>query len=208
MRGLLIAVCGLDGSGKTTQIEMLNKWLLSNEISCTVTKQPTDYYRQDERVRNYLDNGECADMNALALLAAADRRWHLATFIEPSINQGVCVITDRYLYSSLAYFKVRGIDSNYVKLLNGEIRIPDITVFLDIDPQITLQRVKTRDKEITKFEERNSGMFYKIRAAFKEILPEDALIMDGTLEPELIHETILKKVKQCLNAQRGVELEL
>ena len=198
-RGILIAICGLDGSGKTTQIGKLNEWFEKENRPHLLTRQPSDYYRQDERVRNYLDNGKCPDMNALALLAAADRRWHLSTLVEPSLKEGISVITDRYLYSSLAYFKFRGLEVDYVKYLNGEIRIPDVTVFLDLDPEVTLNRIVKRDGKLVKYEERDSSMFKKIRLFFKEVLPENALIIDGTLDPEQIHKTIITKINRKLN---------
>lgn len=198
-RGILIAICGLDGSGKTTQIGKLNEWFEKENRPHLLTRQPSDYYRQDERVRNYLDNGKCPDMNALALLAAADRRWHLSTLVEPSLKEGISVITDRYLYSSLAYFKFRGLEVDYVKYLNGEIRIPDVTVFLDLDPEVTLNRIVKRDGKLVKYEERDSSMFKKIRLFFKEVLPENALIIDGTLDPEQIHKTIITEINRKLN---------
>lgn len=204
MRGILVAICGLDGSGKTTQIGKLNDWFEKENKPHLLTRQPSDYYRQDERVRNYLDNGVCPDMNALALLAAADRRWHLATLVEPSIKEGISVITDRYLYSSLAYFKFRGLETDYVKYLNGEIRIPDVTVFLDLDPEITLNRIIKRDGKLVKYEERDSSMFKKIRLFFKEVLPEDALIIDGTLDSEQIHKTIVEEINRKIkNIEEG-----
>ncbi|OEH94287.1 dTMP kinase [Bacillus solimangrovi] len=206
MRGLLIAVCGLDGSGKTTQIKMLEEWFVKNNLSVLLTRQPTDYYRQDNRVRQYLDSGECPDMQAIALLAAADRRWHMKTCVEPSINEGTNIITDRYLYSSLAYFKVRGLEPEYIKAINGDIRTPDVTVFLDLEPEITLKRVKNRDGKLTKYEERDPDMFRNIRAAFKQVLPNEALILDATQKPTDIHQLIIKEVENKLKLIEEVEL--
>src|SRR5206468_10211269 len=147
MRGLLIAVCGLDGSGKTTQINMLKEWFDREKKPVFLTRQPSNFYREDLRVRDYLDNGNCPDMEILAMLAAADRRWQMATEIEPAIENGKTIVTDRYLYSSLAYFNARGLNPEYVKSLNGDLRIPDVTLFLDIDPETTLNRVKLRRSE-------------------------------------------------------------
>lgn len=192
MKGLLIAVCGLDGSGKSTQIQKLENWFRNQQLPTLLTKQPTDYYRQDLRVREYLDNGQCRSMEALAMLAAADRLWHIKTLIEPSLNEGVSVISDRYLFSSLAYFSARGLDVQYVKQLNNGTLIPDLTVFLDVEPKILLQRISIRDGKTTKFEEREPTMFTKVREAFlNEALPSNALIIDGTLSEEEIHKIII-----------------
>lgn len=192
MKGLLIAVCGLDGSGKSTQIQKLESWFRNQQLPTLLTKQPTDYYRQDLRVREYLDNGQCGSMEALAMLAAADRLWHIKTLIEPSLKEGVSVISDRYLFSSLAYFSARGLDVQYVKQLNNGTLIPDLTVFLDVEPEILLQRISIRDGKTTKFEEREPTMFTKVREAFlNEALPSNALIIDGTLSEEEIHKIII-----------------
>lgn len=192
MKGLLIAVCGLDGSGKSTQIQKLENWFRNQQLPTLLTKQPTDYYRQDLRVREYLDNGQCGSMEALAMLAAADRLWHIKTLIEPSLKEGVSVISDRYLFSSLAYFSARGLDVQYVKQLNNGTLIPDLTVFLDVEPKILLQRISIRDGKTTKFEEREPTMFTKVREAFlNEALPSNALIIDGTLSEEEIHKIII-----------------
>lgn len=192
MKGLLIAVCGLDGSGKSTQIQKLENWFRNQQLPTLLTKQPTDYYRQDLRVREYLDNGQCGSMEALAMLVAADRIWHIKTLIEPSLKGGVSVISDRYLFSSLAYFSARGLDVQYVKQLNNGTLIPDLTVFLDVEPEILLQRISIRDGKTTKFEEREPTMFTKVREAFlNEVLPSNALIIDGTLSEEEIHKIII-----------------
>ncbi|WP_224768129.1 dTMP kinase [Metabacillus idriensis] len=207
MNGLLVAICGLDGSGKTTQIKLLEDWFSQKRLLCLLTKQPTNHYRQDERVRKYLDFGECTDMKVLALLSAADRRWHLSNLIEPTLEKGTSVITDRYIYSSLAYFKVRGLDPSYVKSVNGDIREPDLTVFLDVDPSVSLSRVQKRDGSLTKYEERTPNMFHDIKNAFKEVLPENALIVDGALDVDVIHKLIISRIEEKLtNVERGISI--
>lgn len=197
-KGLLIAVCGLDGSGKTTQITMLAQSLKNRNIPITLTKQPSDYYRQDSRVRSYLDEGICPNMEALGMLAAADRKWHLSTIILPNLEQGINVITDRYLYSSLAFFKVRGLDLEYIHTLNKGVPEPDLTIFIDLLPEMSLERVIQRDGAAIKFEERDPSMFESIREAFLEVLPTNTLIINGALPKEIIHQQIIDKVNGIL----------
>lgn len=205
MRGILIAVCGLDGAGKSTQINLLENWFNDNNLVCETTRQPTKYYREDERVRNYLDNGVCPDMKSIALLAAADRRWHLETYIEPKIAKNINIISDRYLYSSLAYFKVRGLDENFIRMINGEIRKPDVIIFLDLKAEETVQRVKIRDNNNLKYEERNIEIFKEVRKTFHDILPEDTIIIDATQSQERVHSIILDNVIKKIKEVKDVE---
>jgi dTMP kinase len=204
LRGLLIAVCGLDGSGKTTQIKLLEEWFRVNDKAVMLTRQPSDYYRNDERVRTFLDFGHCPDMRVLALLSAADRKWSMATVVEPALTQGTSVISDRFLYSTLAYFSVRGLPLDYVIQLNEGVQKPDITVFLDIEPEETLDRVKARDGETLKYEERDATTFVQVREAFKAVLPQDALIIDAQRDILSIHEEIVSAINCKLPSNKVV----
>src|SRR5580658_2667561 len=104
-RGKLIVVEGIDGAGKSTQLAAILDYLQSNGIGCSLTKQPSDWYRQQEFVRNYLDFGVLpCEQSTLAMFAAADRMFHIETVIEPRLTSGGYVLCDRYVYSSLAYF--------------------------------------------------------------------------------------------------------
>ncbi|AJY73322.1 dTMP kinase [Paenibacillus beijingensis] len=195
MSGLLIAVCGLDGAGKTTQISLLNDWFLIKGKKILLTKQPTDYYRNDTRVREYLDHGICPNMKAIALLSAADRTWHMAKEIEPALHNGVHVISDRYIYSSYAFFRTRGLDYDYLDNIYGTLKKPDLTIFLDLEPEITLKRVMERDgNENMKYEEKDTKVFEQVRSSFLEVLPKDTLFINGALEKNTIHEQIVHRV--------------
>ncbi|MEX0381567.1 dTMP kinase [Leuconostoc sp. MS02] len=197
MKNLLIAFCGLDGSGKTTQLRLLAHWLSSNQQVVLTTRQPSDDYRNNDRVRNYLDNGIVSNMKAIALLAAADRQNHIFEVVLPGLEKGH-VLTDRYLYSSFAFFKARGVDIDFIRSINPDVPEPDLTVFLDLAPRVTLERVANRDGSL-KFEERNSKIFKNVRETFLEVLPENSLILDAQLSENDIHKIIINKVKELLN---------
>lgn len=153
----MIAVCGIDGSGKTTQINMLKDYLQNEyDQDVYVTKQPTDFYRQYDRFRQYIA-GENSDQTAnilyeLALLSAADKIRHYETEIRPNLNK--IIITDRYVFSAYAYFLARGIqDINWLKEINKHLPLPDITVYIDVQPQTAYERILKRDGKFTKKEE-------------------------------------------------------
>lgn len=194
-KGLLIVFEGLDGSGKTTQINLLKNWFEKNNKLIHNTKQPTDFYREDRRVRDYLDNGIAPNMYSIALLAAADRTYQNTVEIVPTIEKGINVIVDRYIYSSLAFFKARGIGYEEVSSLNKNIAEPDIVIFLDVKPKKALERVKVRDGENIQFEEKNDNIFVEVRSNFLEILPKKTLILDSTQSIEKIHNIIINHIE-------------
>ncbi|QEE08934.1 thymidylate kinase [Bartonella kosoyi] len=102
--GSFVALCGFDGSGKTTQTKEISRHY-SQEKHIIQTFQPSNWYRNNPEVRNYLESGKQIDPLLLALLAATDRRKHTLEIIEPSLTSSKnLLISDRYVYSSLAYF--------------------------------------------------------------------------------------------------------
>ena len=95
--GLLITVCGLDGCGKTTMMRRLIADL-EKEYDVFVTKQPTNSVRESEIFRTYMDspNHDAFDYRSLSLLAASDRVQHVNKVVEPEMNNGKIVVSDRY----------------------------------------------------------------------------------------------------------------
>ena len=109
-KGMLVAICGFDGTGKTTQVERLQGTLEGRGVTVTRTRQPTDWYRNEPVVKSYLAHGTAADGRLLTLLSAADRRRNIVEVVDPALAAGGTVICDRYVFSTLAFNVERGVD--------------------------------------------------------------------------------------------------
>ena len=166
---MLIAICGIDGSGKTTQINLLKDYFEKQGKNIHLTKQPTNFYRNYDRFRKYV-NREISPNNSniifeLALLSAADKIRHYETDIRPNAHK--IVISDRYVFSAYAYFIGRGVnDIEWLKDINIHLPIPDITIYLDIDPKIAYERIINRDGGYTKKEETDLELLSSVRNVF------------------------------------------
>lgn len=155
--GLFVVFCGIDGSGKTTQLTRLASALEPRPV--VRTRQPSDVYRSDPEVRRYL-NKDVTDREAeellpeMAVFAAFDRLRHLRTLVRPALQRGKIVLSDRYVYSSFAYFTARGLtDLDWLMALNREADQPDLVFYLDIDPEVAIERIIARDGQSHKREE-------------------------------------------------------
>ena len=147
--GLLITFCGLDGCGKTTMIHKLIAEL-EKEHQVFLTKQPTDFVRQSEIFRTYMDspNHDAYDYRSLSLLAASDRLQHVNKVIEPAMEQGQIVLSDRYFYSCLANLHARGFeDDKWIYEIAQSVIQPDIAFFFDVPVETAVARVRSREAE-------------------------------------------------------------
>lgn len=198
---MLIAVCGIDGAGKTTQIKAIEEYLTSKRKKVYLTKQPTNWYRQDERVRQFLKGDISSELliKELALFSAADKLRHWQTEIEPKIKEGNIVITDRYLYSAFAYFANRGInDTEWLKQINKFIPEPDIIFFINTNPKIAFERIIKRDGDSAKKEEKDIEFLKKVSNMFKEQpwgKSENYYVIDGNQNPEVVTKDVLDIIK-------------
>ncbi|MDO4888192.1 MAG: dTMP kinase [Actinomycetaceae bacterium] len=134
-RGLFVTFEGGDGSGKTTQVDLLKQWLEARGHSVRTTREPggTELGRQ---IRQLLLHGGDVAPRAEALLYAADRAHHVATLIRPALERGEVVIADRYIDSSIAYQgAARSLGKDEIRELSlwatGGL-MPDVTVLLDL----------------------------------------------------------------------------
>jgi len=195
MPGRLIAFCGIDGSGKTTQLRLAADLVRSWGYEVLVTKQPTDFFRRQPLVRAYLDHGDNSlGMPGMALLAAADRQLHIRTVLAPALARGCWVLTDRYVYSTYAFFLARGLDLQFLRHVNPNVPVPATTVLMDLCAHEGRRRVVAREGEIGKFEETDLAFMEKVRRNFHLVADESFLVVDATASARLIHEQIAERL--------------
>ncbi|HDD42429.1 MAG TPA: dTMP kinase [Nitrososphaeria archaeon] len=159
--GLLIALEGIDGAGKTTIAKMIVERLDRLGIEARYTMEPTRSLFGRILRDMALESG--VDPRLEALLFAADRIYHLEKVVKPLLARGVIVVSDRYLHSSLAYQSVTTGDSRWVEELNKFARKPDLGIYLDVRPSEGLKRLKRRK---TRFED--ESFLEKVRRRYLE----------------------------------------
>jgi len=149
VKGLYISLDGVDGAGSTTHTRLLAGWLTSKGLRVFTTKEPTRG-RIGMLIRDYLLD-EAVHPAVDALLFAADRVEH-SMQIKKLLSEGVIVVSDRSIISSLAYQQAQGLELYWLIEINKYSLKPDVPIILDVDPMISLSR-KQALKE--KFEKHN-----------------------------------------------------
>ncbi len=145
-RGLLVAVCGIDASGKTTQAARIAEHLRDSR-PVHATRQPTDLYRGDDLVRSVesLDRRTPEAMRELALLAAFDLARHARTVICPRLDRGETVIADQYVFATYTFFQACGVEMDWLVELNRFAPAPDVTICLDVPAETAASRIVHRE---------------------------------------------------------------
>jgi dTMP kinase len=142
-----IVIDGPNGVGKTTVINSLKKRLLQKNLDFIVTKEPTD-----STIGNFIrENQNSYYANTLAALVAADRYDHIEKLIQPNLDKGKIVISDRYLASSLVYQVLDGLDYEFVLQLNAKIILPSLYFILTAISNTISERLSNRNS-LTRFE--------------------------------------------------------
>ncbi|MCS7145904.1 MAG: dTMP kinase [Aigarchaeota archaeon] len=140
--GVIVAIEGIDGAGKTTQARRLVRFLRSRGVESRYTAEPTGSWL-GRSIRRFLRRKN-VDPHLLALLFAADRVDHVNRTVNPLLERGVVVVCDRYLYSSFAYQGVMTGRPLWVREINRMAPHPDVAVLLDITVEEALARKRAR----------------------------------------------------------------
>lgn len=186
-RGLFITIEGLDGSGKSTHAAMLADYLAGKNISVKLTREPGGT-PIGEQLRSILLDKANRNMMPMteALLYAASRAQHVAEVIRPSIEAGYMVICDRFIDSSLAYQGyARGMGIDTIARINEyalDGMWPDITLLLDITPEIAMSRIKMAG-EIDRLEAEGIELLKSVYEGYKILArryPERFNIIDAS----------------------------
>tara|TARA_B100001013_G_scaffold137600_1_gene80982 strand:- start:190 stop:831 length:642 start_codon:yes stop_codon:yes gene_type:complete len=206
--GKLITFEGIDGSGKSTQIQLLEAEFEKLGISYKTFREPGGT-KLSEKIRTILLDKENIELysNAESLLFAAARAQLTAEQIKPAITKGEFVICDRFTDSTIAYQGYgRGLNINNLELINTiatDGLIPDITFILDIDPQKATERLKTVNPD--RMEVAGIDFFKKIRQGYCQIREQNqsrCIVINGE-KPQKdiskeIHHIIMERFKKEL----------
>ena len=204
LSGLFITFEGVEGAGKTTQIQRLKAALEVSGKTVCVTREPGGD-PVAEGVRTLLLSTEMSSRAEL-LLFLASRAQNVERVIRPQLALGNTVICDRYIDSSVAYQGVaRGLGAKTVQDLNrfatGDLK-PDLTVLLDLDPEVGLSRQQTRNR----MEAESLAFHRKVREGFLEVAannPTRFLILDALQSPDTLHLQILEAVQSRQRAKQN-----
>ncbi len=201
MTGKLIVLEGLDGAGTTTQVKRLVEHLRASGRAAHATREPSDG-PIGKLIREMLTGGHAIPGQSLSqstfgLLFAADRLDHLQREVEPQLAAGAIVVSDRWYHSSLAY-QGTGADRDWITMLNARARKPDLTIFLEVRPEVAAKRRLDAGRVQELFEDirMQEAVAEGYLATNKELMAQGERIetLDGEQSPDAVFAAIVKLV--------------
>lgn len=204
-KGLFITVEGTDGSGKTTQIKLMEQYLKDMGNDVVLSREPGGT-RISEMIRDLILDPENKDISPLTemMLYAAARAQHVSQVIRPAIESGKCVICDRFVDSSYAYQGCgRGVDLKTIADVNRAAIdgvVPDITFFLDLDPRVAMER-RVKSTGADRIEQEKMDFHIRVYEGYERmalLYPERIKTIDASKSIEEISSQINIYLKEIL----------
>ena len=199
MQGKFITLEGIEGSGKSTSLETITDYLDNLNIEFIVTKEPGGGPLGRDLRKILLDKQSVITPEVELLLMMADRKDHIDNLVLPNLQNGVWIISDRYLDSSYAYQGGgRQIDTSKIDLLTKllNLPLPDLTLLFDLSPEMALERAKNRS-EPDRFESEPLAFHTRIRDAYKLLAQQDPdrfVLIDAAKNLE----SVQSQVQNCI----------
>ncbi|EHB49622.1 dTMP kinase [Paenibacillus lactis] len=206
-RPLFITLEGGDGSGKTTMMGRLAAYMQGRSIPYLITREPGGI-EIAEKIRSIILDPQHTSMDARteALLYAAARRQHLVEKVEPALREGVTVLCDRFVDSSLVYQGyARGLGMEEVWSINRfavEGRMPDLTLLFDIEPEIGMSRIEANaQREKNRLDMESMAFHGKVREGYMLVAEnnkERIRIVDASKTPDQVEREMIKYVEDAI----------
>jgi dTMP kinase len=193
-KGVFICIEGLDASGKTTHARQLVRNLQRRGFSAVYTTEPsrgeigrfvrTHVLQRRRRVPSVVE----------ALLFAVDRVDHMEREIKPALEKGKIVVSDRYIYSSLAYQGAAGLDLKWIEEINRSALPPNLAVYIDVPPEVVVKRIRREKSVMERLETQR-----RVREVYIKLVEAGKLVVvDGNREKGKVQKDILKVVQDFL----------
>jgi dTMP kinase len=196
--GKFIVIDGLDGSGQSTQVNLLKKFLTKKRYKVLLTKEPTLDSKAGQKIKKILEKKFKVSPGKLQKLFSKDRKEHLDKEILPALKKGKIVISDRYFFSSFAYGKASGLNLGWLIRLNKNFLFPDLTFILKVRPEICIYRIQKRGEDNTLFEkEERLKKVWQVYKIFPKKFNKNIYIING----EKPVEQVFKEIKKIVFAE-------
>ena len=201
---MFISFEGIEGSGKSTQIELIEELIRAKGYQVKKLREPGTT-ELGEKIRNiFLEKTtETVDPITEAFLLYASRKHLDQNFLRHNLSDGAIVIADRYADATLAYQSYgKGLDHNFVKLIHDSSQLlsPDLTFYMDISAELSRERIS--DREMDRMESESIDFFKKVREGYLQIAhdnPERVVVLDANKTIDELHESIKKIISNKLN---------
>lgn len=197
-KGFFVDIEGLDGSGASTQVRLVAKELRRLGVRPYLTKEPTEG-EIGKLIRQVLQRKVSLPPDSLQLLFAADRGEHLQREIIPKLEKERMIITDRYAWSTVAFGSV-DLSKEWLLDLNRDFILPDLTIFIEVSPEICLQRIaKERQRqgvELFEEEEHLNQTWDTYHWLAQKYWWAQIAVVDGEREKEEVTADILDQIKK------------
>lgn len=196
--GKLIVLCGVDGSGKTTMLNMIKNYLEQKGITnYVITKQPRDTVRNMDIFKKmmYTKNPNI-DYRAVLLLTLSERIQHCHEEIIPALKEGKIVISDRYIFTTIANMFARGyLDEKWFFDVIKHIIKPDIAFLADAEPELAIKRILSREYEKNRYLDQK--LLINVSNQYRKLIPSaDFKVINTNNEPHLAFEEVIKQLRK------------
>ena len=196
--GKFIVIEGLDGSGKSAQVDLVIDYLKQQGKDVVVTKEPTMDSEAGRKVKQALRKDIIIKPLELQKLYVQDRKEHLENKVVPALESGKFVVSSRYAFSTFAYGGSDGLDVDLLIKMNEEFLLPDLTIIVDVNPEHCIKRIEGRGEPKELFEEKEK--LTKVNNFYKR-MPEifnNVVVVDGEKSIPEVFEEIKKEVNKML----------
>ena len=197
-KGLLIALEGVDGSGTTSQRELVAAALREQGFTVHTTAEPSTG-PIGKLLREILSGETKTSPETVALLFAADRLDHLKREIVPALEQGHIVLTDRYIHSSVAYQSL-AMDKDWIISLNREAKLPDLAILVKVSVEVAAKRRQERGGPEELFDAIEAQR--KIATAYDSAFEQENLGPTVTIDGEANMETVTQSILGVINKRQ------
>jgi len=201
-KGVFICIEGLDASGKTTHARRLVRNLRRRGFDAVYTTEPS-LGEIGSFIRKYiLQRKRRVPSVVEALLFAVDRVDHVEKSIKPALEKGKSVVSDRYVYSSLAYQGAAGLDLKWIEEINRWALPPDLAIYIDVPPEVVVKRIKRKKSVMENLETQQ-----RVRNVYMKFVENGRLVLiNGNKEKDEVARDILTVVLKFLKNYRISDL--